>query len=211
MKPILLFGGTFDPIHFGHIQPALEIAEALDAEHVCLLPNRIPPHKATPNIADQDRLNMCELVVEMFDCFSVNDMELRAERVSYTYDSLVELSTHYGKQPLCFVIGMDSLNTLHTWHNWQHLTEFAHLIVMKRGGCEMQLTPEVRDWLALRKTTKINDIHDKPNGHVLLFDTSELMISSTYIKQRFNQKLDCRCLIPAPVNDYIVQQQLYQN
>ncbi|AWB68288.1 nicotinate-nucleotide adenylyltransferase [Saccharobesus litoralis] len=208
-KPTLLFGGTFDPIHNGHIQPILEIQEWLGADEIRLIPNRIPPHKARPETQDQHRVAMCQQVAAMYPQFVVDDIELTAPRISYSFDTFVELRQRYTTTPLCFVIGMDSLNSIHTWHRWQELLDYVHLVVAERGGYQTELHPDVQLWLAKNQTESYKCLENNLSGKILLVNSTKLKISSSYIRQRLSSGLDCRCLLPYAVHEYIEEHHLY--
>lgn len=207
----LYFGGTFSPIHFGHLQPLLEIAEPLAAEKIYLLPNGHPPHRAKPDVADKDRYNMCQLATQVDPRLAVDDRELNAKEPEYTINTLKALRAEKPEASLVFVIGMDSLNTIDTWLDWTELTQYAHLIVLQRGGCPIDLKPHISAWIEDKLATNIMNLKQKKSGLIYLSQSSALQISSSFIRSRYKLALNNRCLLPESVNKYIMTNQLYQN
>ncbi|WAJ70619.1 nicotinate-nucleotide adenylyltransferase [Catenovulum adriaticum] len=205
----IYFGGTFNPIHHGHLQVALEVSETLNADSVHLLPNYLPPHKASPDVSAQQRAKMCELACLLDPKFKLDSRELNSAEPSYTIATLKQLKAEHPNRALCFMIGMDSLQTLDTWRNWRQLTKYCHLVVAARGGYPAQFNENVRQLLASNQTFNPQDLQTKQSGCIYLVETSELMISASQIRQRYQKQQNCRCLLPDKVNDYIIQHHLY--
>ena len=210
MQVRIYYGGTFNPIHNGHLQASFEVAELLNAESIHLLPNCIPPHKSNPSETPEQRLTMCELATSIDHRLQIDSRELLREQASYTIDTLKQLRREFADDSLVFMIGMDSLNSLDTWADWQQLTDFAHLLVVPRGGCAKSLNPAISQYLMQVETQDISLLTTKLNGHIYLADTTELEISSSQIRQRYQAGLNCLCLLPAAVNEYIIKHDLYK-
>ncbi|EWH08358.1 nicotinate (nicotinamide) nucleotide adenylyltransferase [Catenovulum agarivorans DS-2] len=210
MQVRIYYGGTFNPIHNGHLQAALEVTELLQAQKLHFMPNYIPPHKANPSETPQQRLAMCEIACQIDARFVVDDRELTRQQSSYTIDTLKELRLQYVDDSLVFVVGMDSLNSLDTWADWQSLTDYAHLLVVPRGGCELSLNQDIAAYLAQVETQSANRLVGRTHGHVFIANTSQLEISSSQIRQRYQQQQNCLCLLPAAVNEYILKHELYK-
>ena len=140
-----ILGGTFDPIHYGHLTPAREAMQALGLEHIRLMPNHIPPHRPQPVASSEQRLAMVTLAASEFGGFQVDDRELRRQSPSFTFDTLRQLRHELPDTPICFLIGMDSLLSLPTWHRWQELTDYAHLVVSVRPGWPRNMVTSYRD------------------------------------------------------------------
>ncbi|MBI3310128.1 MAG: nicotinate-nucleotide adenylyltransferase [Serratia liquefaciens] len=135
--PVLhaLFGGTFDPIHYGHLRPVEALAAEVGLNRVTLLPNHVPPHRPQPEANAQQRLKMVELAIAGNPLFAVDDRELHRTTPSYTIETLEAIRKERGAAlPLAFIIGQDSLLTLHKWHRWQSLLDTCHLLVLARPG-----------------------------------------------------------------------------
>ncbi len=206
----LYFGGTFNPVHHGHLQVALEISENLSADSVYLVPNYLPPHKASPDVSAAHRSAMCELACQIDAKFKVDARELVQTGASYTIATLKQLRAEKPDTSICFLIGMDSLQTLDTWREWKTLTEYAHLVVAARGGYQANFNPDIQSFLEKHQTRQASELHQKKNGCVYLVNTSELMISASQIRSRYQNKQNCLCLLPDAVNEYIMLNHLYQ-
>lgn len=207
-----MFGGTFDPIHYGHLLPVEALAKEVGLQHITLLPNHVPPHRPQPEANAQQRLQMVELAIENNSLFSVDERELHRISPSYTIDTLEELRCEKGvKTPMAFIIGQDSLLTLHYWHRWQSLLDYCHLLVCGRSGYADKLdTPELELWLEKHRTANVNALKQCPNGLIYLAHTPLLDISATDIRQRKHAGLSYDDLLPKNVQHYIEQQGLYR-
>ncbi|GKX54206.1 putative nicotinate-nucleotide adenylyltransferase [Leminorella grimontii] len=206
-----LFGGTFDPIHYGHLKPVEALSKEVGLQHITLLPNHVPPHRPQPEANAQQRLKMVELAIEGNPLFSVDERELHRTAPSYTIDTLEEIRREKGDgQPLAFIIGQDSLLTLHYWHRWQSLLDVCHLLVCARPGYASRLdTPELERWLESHQTTNVESLKQRPHGLIYLAHTPLLDISATDIRQRKRKGLSLDDLLPTSVQTYIDQQGLY--
>ncbi|QTP15167.1 nicotinate-nucleotide adenylyltransferase [Serratia symbiotica] len=207
-----LFGGTFDPIHYGHLRPVEALAAEVGLDRVTLLPNHVPPHRPQPEANAQQRLKMVELAITGNPLFTVDDRELHRTTPSYTIETLEAVREERGMMPpLAFIIGQDSLLTLHKWHRWQSLLDLCHLLVLARPGYHDRLdTPELQQWLERHRVTDAMLLSQQPHGYIYLADTPELEISATEIRQRRHQGLNCDDLLPRSVQRYIELQGLYR-
>lgn len=208
---IALFGGTFDPIHFGHLRPVEQLAKETLLDQVILLPNNVPPHRPQPQASAQQRLKMAELAVEGNPLFSVDPRELAVDNPSYTLVTLETLRKEHGAQrPLAFIIGQDSLLSLHTWHRWEELLDFCHLLVMARPGYSECLdTPELQRWYDKHRVFTPAELKQRPCGVIYQANTPLLDISATQIRQRLREGKSCATLLPTAVERYIESQGLY--
>lgn len=164
-----VFGGTFDPIHTGHVHLALRACAELALTHMRMMPAHLPPHRATPSVGAEQRAEMVRLAISSYPQLSLDDRELKRSTTSYTIDSLRELRGELGaKAGLYFVMGMDSLNALTTWRDWARLTEFAHLLVFARPGQGLRDTDSaLSSWLSSRLSTP-EQAKGKPFGCVVI-------------------------------------------
>ncbi|CAI0808307.1 MAG TPA: nicotinate-nucleotide adenylyltransferase [Serratia grimesii] len=207
-----LFGGTFDPIHYGHLRPVEALAAEVGLSRVTLLPNHVPPHRPQPEANAQQRLKMVELAIADNPLFAVDDRELHRTTPSYTIETLEAIRKERGAQlPLAFIIGQDSLLSLHKWHRWQSLLDTCHLLVLARPGYNDRMdTQELQQWLEQHQVTDATQLSLKPQGYIYLADTPQLEISATEIRQRRHQGLNCDDLLPRSVQRYIELQGLYR-
>jgi nicotinate-nucleotide adenylyltransferase len=205
------FGGTFDPIHYGHLRPLEQLAKEIALQQIILLPNHVPPHRPQPQASAQQRLEMVRLAVANHPHWRVDDRELQVVRPSYTIDTLNALRNEYGpQQPLAFIIGQDSLLNLSSWHRWQELLAVSHLIVLARPGYQQPLPEHLQQWLQGHQTFSAAALTATPCGNIYLADTALWDIAATTLRQRFKQGLSCHDLLPEPVECYIKTQGLYR-
>ncbi|MDO6676938.1 nicotinate-nucleotide adenylyltransferase [Shewanella sp. 4_MG-2023] len=129
-----ILGGTFDPIHYGHIKPAIEVKQQLNLDKIWLMPNHIPPHKQTTKVSSEQRLAMAELVCQQYDELEVCDIEINRDSPSYTVTTLELLTQRYPQHQFYFIMGTDSFIQLASWYQWQQLFALCHLVVCRRPG-----------------------------------------------------------------------------
>ncbi|MCR3960987.1 nicotinate-nucleotide adenylyltransferase [Aeromonas veronii] len=208
--PIGLLGGTFDPIHIGHLRPAIEARDALGLAEMRLIPNHIPPHRANPFCSSEQRLAMVKLAAAENHHFVVDERELRRDKPSYTIDTLIELRHELPDTPLCFLMGMDSLLSLPSWHRWQELLDYAHLVVSVRPGWQPDYPAGVAQLLARHHTPDANALHQRLAGHIWLADNQPIELSATRLRALLDGGQDTRYLLPESVAHYIDQQGLYR-
>src|SRR5471030_2029756 len=209
---VALFGGTFDPIHFGHLRPVEQLAKETLLDQVILLPNNVPPHRPQPQASAQQRLKMVELAVQDNPLFSVDSRELAVHNPSYTIVTLETLRKEYGAQrPLAFIIGQDSLLSLHKWHRWEELLDLCHLLVMARPGYSEKLdTPQLQRWYDRHRVDDAAKLYQTPHGIIYQASTQLLDISATEIRQRRHKGQGFEDLLPPAVERYIELQGLYR-
>ncbi|GAB6042175.1 nicotinate-nucleotide adenylyltransferase [Endothiovibrio diazotrophicus] len=211
MKPLALYGGTFDPIHLGHLRTALEVGEALGGVEVRLLPAGRPPLREGTGASVEQRRRMVELAIEGIDGLALDDRELRREGPSYMVDTLAELRTEIGERPLCLILGMDAFAGLERWHRWPRLIELAHLVVMSRPGHRPPLEGPVAGLLAEHRVDLHEALARHPAGGILEVAVSGLEISASAIRRRLRTGHDIRLLLPEAVRAYIIEHGLYRH
>ncbi|MGB7801063.1 nicotinate-nucleotide adenylyltransferase [Buttiauxella sp.] len=206
-----LFGGTFDPIHYGHLRPVESLAKQVALQHVTIMPNNVPPHRPQPLANSQQRKAMVELAIAQKPLFRLDDRELQRETPSYTVETLEQLRAEIGiTQPLAFIIGQDSLLSLQRWYRWETLLTLCHLLVCQRPGYSLTMnTPAEQQWLEAHQTSSVEQLHALPAGKIYLAQTPLYDISATDIRQRLEQHLPCDDLLPPAVAEFIRQHQLY--
>lgn len=205
-----LLGGTFDPIHVGHLRPAIALLERLKLSEVRLIPNYIPPHKATPDSSPAHRLAMAKLAASQTTGLVVDERELKRDRPSYTLDTLKELRKELPETPLCFIMGMDSLCQLDQWHGWQQLLDYAHLVVSHRPGWQADFNANISALVKAHATSDPTQLSRQVSGSIYLFDNPQLDISSTHIRDCVKEGNNPQYLLPEPVLNYIRDKGLYQ-
>ena len=211
MKPVGILGGTFDPIHHGHLRLALELYEALDLKHVRLIPLATPPHRLAPIAPAPLRLAMLEAAIGDELALLADDRELRRQGRSYTVDTLSDLRWELRDIPVCLLLGMDAFAALHTWHRWQQLIELTHIVVAHREAHHLPVTGAVMDLFERHKTTDLQDLQRMPAGRIVLQPIPLLDISASRIRMLIASGRDPRYLLPEPVVALINQHNLYRN
>ncbi|MBL8433990.1 MAG: nicotinate-nucleotide adenylyltransferase [Zoogloea sp.] len=210
--PLGVFGGTFDPIHYGHLRLAESAREALGLARVRLIPAGQPPHRATPGAAGAHRLAMARLAAADNPAFEVDPAEVEAEQASYTILSLERLRAELGPgRPLVLLLGVDAFLGLPNWRRWTELFDFAHLAVANRPGYSLDgatMTAALAEE-AKRRQASSSILGAAPAGHLVQFAMTPLAISATDIRARCAAGQSLRYLLPPPVVDYISRHQLY--
>lgn len=210
MRHIAIFGGTFDPVHNGHLRMATEVAEQLVCDEVKLIPAGIPPHRDANQVAGYHRLAMLKLAVEDDSKLTVDDCELTRQGLSYSIDTVINTRATLGADiTLSLCMGIDVFNHLHTWHRWQELTDYAHVIVMTRPGFNLPKSGEIFDWWHNRKASNVDDLFAAKKGRVMSVELTPLSISSSVLRQRIGEHKSVGYLVPKAVQKYIEQYQLY--
>lgn len=207
-----LYGGTFDPVHYGHLKPVEILANLIGLQRVIIMPNNVPPHRPQPEATSEQRKAMLKLAIADKPLFQLDERELRRDTPSYTSQTLQEWRAERGPtQPLGFIIGQDSLLNFPTWHQYETILQNSHLIVCRRPGYPLTMKEEQhQEWLDTHLTNNVEDLHTLPAGKIYLAETPWFDISATLIRERLQQDLSCDELLPAPVLDYIHQHGLYQ-
>jgi len=208
-SPIGIFGGTFDPIHNGHLRLAIEALEQCGLGSVHFIPCGTPPHRAAPHANVTDRLHMVQLAVHSNPSFLADQRETYRTDACYTVDTLNELRSELGsQQSLCLLLGSDAFAQLHTWHQWRELFVLAHIIVMQRPGKPLgNVLAKADPTLLVEYTTRLAPspkvLHESPAGHVVVLNIPALEISSTDIRKRYVEGKSIQSLVPDAVAHFI--------
>lgn len=203
-----IYGGTFDPVHFGHLRTALEVSEIFQLDELRLIPCAQPPHRGHPEVTAAFRLHMLRVAVAGQTGFVVDDRELRREGPSYTVDTLASIRGEAGEHaPLLLFIGADAFAGLECWHQWQRLFDYAHVVVMTRPAAS---APTLSPFLAQRHTDDKQRLKSQPGGCILLQNVTPLEISATQIRKLLREHRDPRFLLPDAVLAFIRHHHLYQ-
>ena len=213
-KAIGILGGTFDPIHFGHLRLAEEMLELANLRQIRFIPTGIPPHRNAPQVSAQHRSAMVRLAITDQPAFVLDEREVERTAPCYTVDTLRELRAELGAaQPLCLLMGGDAFLQLHTWHEWQQLFELAHIVVGYRPGFTLEerihgTTAELQRHYQQRLCAA-NALSQQPCGGITELAIPKLEISATDIRRRVAEGRTIRYLLPSAVANYIHQHQLY--
>jgi len=206
----VIFGGTFDPIHHGHLRAAIEIGEALGVSQVDLIPSRDPVHRAAPGALAAARLAMVQRAVAAEPSLVANPIEIEAQRDSYTLYTLQELRAEIGpNHPLVLVMGMDAFLGLESWRGWQSLLDYCHILVLLRPGYHPQLSPALEEIHSAAATHRLGDLLASAAGHIYLFEQTPMEVSATQVRELIKSGNNPRYLIPDAVWSYIQENELY--
>jgi nicotinate-nucleotide adenylyltransferase len=208
LSAIGIFGGTFDPIHHGHLRTAWELRHRLGLSEVRFIPCGAPPHRAAPVAGAQLRMRMLVAAIADVPGFCADDRELMRVGPSYTVDTLRELRTEFPTRSLCLLLGMDAFAGLATWSRWEQLLELAHIVVVNRPGAPGPAGTVAR-LLAERATANAEDLVRKLHGHVHTAGVTRLEISASELRRSMALGLDPRYLVPADVHTIIAETKCY--
>jgi len=203
-----IFGGTFDPVHHGHLRAVIEAGEIFKLDEVRLIPNKTPPHRGEPSVTSAMRLEMLRLATEKLPNLVIDTRELDREGPSYMVDTLRSLRSDFAERPLLLFIGVDAFNGLTRWHRWAELFDHAHIVVLTRPGYLIQLENE---FFRGREVLQTAELTRHQAGKLMFQRITELDISASAIRKIIAEQRDPRFLLPDVVIDYIHSHRLYQN
>lgn len=209
MHPIGIFGGTFDPIHYGHLRTAFELLHALRLSEVRFMPAGDPPHRDLTIASPEQRLQMVRAAIGQQQGFNVDDREMRRTGPSYTVDTLQELRNEMPDRSICLIVGMDAFLGLPKWHRWQDILSLAHLVVAHRPGWRAPTMGPLGEMLVDGGTGRVDDLHEAKAGRIFIHAVTQLEISSTEVRNLIASGRDPRYLMPDSVRDLIMQSNCY--
>ena len=208
--PLGLLGGTFDPVHHGHLRPALEMVQGIGLHRVFFIPNYHPPHRPPPILPGAVRLHLLNLAIATEPRFEADSRELERGGISYTIDTLLSFRRQYPHRPLCLLMGFDAFLGLSSWRHWEQFLDLAHIVVANRPPWRAVEDDLMADFLARHRAELPGELHDSSQGRIHLFSVTPLEISSTQIRQEIAQGGSSRYLLPEPVWHHICQERLYE-
>ncbi|WP_348666168.1 nicotinate-nucleotide adenylyltransferase [Arsenophonus symbiont of Ornithomya chloropus] len=210
---ITIFGGTFDPIHYGHLIPVTQLAKKIGLKKIILVPNYIPPHRPKPIANIQQRIEMLKLAIKDNPLFTIDFRETKYKVPSYTITTLISFRKEIGwEKPLAFIIGEDSLLSIHTWFHWKKILHLCHLIVCTRSKNKIYFSNQImQKWLRNHQIYNPKILNYQVSNTIYLFKNSLLNISATKIRQQKNNKKNCNNMLPQSVSNYIDKYHLYQD
>lgn len=201
-----VYGGTFNPVHYGHLRTALDVREIFALEELRLIPCHLPPHREEPEVASEMRLQMLQLAIANVPGLCVDRRELDRAGPSYMIDTLRSLREEGIQAPILLFIGTDAFAKLQTWHQWRHLFDCAHLVVMTRPGYHPE---SLSGFFKDRLTLQLEQLHQGQAGCIYFQDVTQLEISASTIRDLIAEGRDPRFLLPDSVITYIKTHQLY--
>lgn len=205
-RPLGIFGGTFDPIHYGHLRPAQEVLAALSLEEIRFIPSANPPHRPAPVASPDQRLQMLRLALADCPGLVADDREIRRGGPSYSVLTLESLRVEVGERPLCFILGLDAFLQLETWHRWTEIPGLAHLVVLTRPGWVLGDLPR---WAEGRECADAGWLAGSPAGRLFFLAVTPQNISASGIRATLNRGGTVDGLLPQAVQGFICQNHLY--
>jgi len=212
-QKIGLLGGTFDPVHNGHIAAAELALQVLDLHQVRLIPSNLPnpDYKETAAASSRQRLQMLALASADNPRLVVDDIELRRGQISYTVDTLTQLRTRFAEAELVFILGIDSFNTLPAWHRWEEVLQLARFLVFSRPGYAVDAATEGLIGLDQRRVNTAAELFQCGAGKVLLIDSLAKDIASSGLRRKVMADESVSGLVDDKVLEYIRAEGLYQS
>jgi len=208
-KAIGILGGTFDPIHNGHLRMALELYEALDLAKVHIIPTHKPLYRKQPVASPEHRFAMVKCAVAGEPALVGDDREIRRPGPTYSIDTLLEMRGEMPDTPLCLLVGIDAFLGFTSWHRWSEILDHTHIIVAHRPHYNLPPTGIIADLIKQHEQQEIAYIHENLAGGILLRPITALEISATDIRKQIAMGRNPRYLLPNAVYDYINQHGIY--
>ena len=210
MSPIGIFGGTFDPIHYGHLRTAFEMLQALRFGELRFVPSGDPPHRGETYAPASLRLEMVRAATANEPSFVVDDCEVRRQGPSYTVDTLAAMRQEQPDAPMGLILGMDAFLGLTNWHRWNEILDYAHIVVAHRPGWRAPDIGPLGELISGHGTHRIDDLHQQRDNLIYIHAVTQLEISSTEIRDLVGAGRDPRFLMPDVVRDIIVESNCYE-
>ena len=210
MRPIGVFGGTFDPVHYGHLRSAFEMLQALDFEEVRFIPCGDPPHRGVTYATATQRYRLVEAAIAGQQGFVADDRELQRDGPSYTVDTLAALRTEFPDRSLGLIVGMDAFLGLQDWYRWDEILDTAHIVVAHRPGWKAPDIGVLGDLISERGTHRVSDLHSTTHGRIHIHAVTQLEIASTEIRELIAAGRDPRFLMPDAVRNEILDLGIYK-
>jgi len=207
---IAIFGGTFDPVHLGHINMAQQCVSAFNLSTLYFMPCALPAHKAAPGISTEHRVNMLNAAIKSFPHFALDLRELNRKGPSYSLLSLQELRSEHPNEPILFLIGMDSFNTLDKWFEWEAITELCHIVVYQRPLQQCHVTGKLKAYMQQALVEDPASVLKHSGGKLYFLPGKMLDAASSTIRNDLKKSNKKNELLPDAVSHYIQMHQLYQ-
>lgn len=209
MGPIGVFGGTFDPVHYGHLRSAWELLESLSLSQVRFVLCVRPPHREAPATDSGLRLRMLESAIAGEPRFVADTRELERSGPSYTVDTLESLRNDFPDRPLCLLLGMDAFLGLPQWHRWSEIPDLAHLVVAHRPGWQAPAGGVLGRLVRDRGAHSPAELHEQPAGRIHVQAVTQLEISASALRRAIAGGRDPKYLMPEPVREMILERNCY--
>ena len=208
---VVLFGGTFNPIHFGHLNLANHLVNYLQVESVRMIPCAIPPHRETPNVSAEHRMAMLALATAGNNAIVADDLELKRASTSFSIDTVIQVRQKIrAKTSLFFCLGMDSVSTIDSWHRWTELLNYCHIVICSRPNYQLPKDGAVTNWVEQHLCEDLTELKNQSHGYVHLCKIPLLDISSSSIRDSIKCGKSIDQMTTQSVVNYIRQHSLYE-
>ncbi|MBN1379528.1 MAG: nicotinate-nucleotide adenylyltransferase [Gammaproteobacteria bacterium] len=204
-----LLGGTFDPIHYGHLQPARLAKQQLGFDELRLLPCHLPVHRDQPTASAQQRVQMLELALKEFPELILDMRELKRNSPSYSFDTLNTLHAECPDARFCWLLGLDAFRDFNHWYRWRQVLSLTNLLVIQRPGWSLDLADELEELLQRHRVDDIQTLRQSPAGAVLIYELNAPDISSTQIRERLARSESIQGLLPKAVEEWLAKNPVY--
>lgn len=208
-QPIGIFGGTFDPVHLGHIQIARQVLDKCYLQKILFIPCYQPAHRHQPTATPTQRLEMLRLALENYPKFIVDAREIKRQGASFMIDTLQSLKQEYPNISLCLILGSDAFAKLNTWRNWQQLADYTNFIIINRPHIQTKLSPLIQNFLQQATITDPSKLSKIANGAIYQLNISPIPISATTIRQQLKNCKTPLSTLPKKVFNYINSKKIY--
>ncbi|MBQ4857932.1 nicotinate-nucleotide adenylyltransferase [Pseudoalteromonas sp. MMG007] len=208
---IAIFGGTFDPVHLGHINMAKQCVKAFNLNTLYFMPCALPAHKTAPGISTEHRINMLSAAIAPYSFFQLDLRELNRSGPSYSLLSLQEIRAEHPTTPIIFLIGMDSFNNLDKWYEWQAITQLCHIVVYERPEQTVTPSEQLKSYMQHAQVNKAHALEQAPAGKLYFLPGDMFDAASSVIREQLKKTNKKNELLPKSVSHYIEQHQLYQS
>ena len=210
LKVVAIMGGTYNPVHNGHLRVAVEVADLFSLDELKLVPCLQPVHKSRPTVSTLHRLNMLDLAIESDARLTIDNREVLRSKPSYTIDTLKELRVELGADAsIVMIVGMDSFLSLNYWKDWHLLTSYAHIFVVSRPGWNPTFSDELNNYYEKYRASSIAELQCAPSGSIWFETLAPLDISSSMIRALVASNRSIAYLLPNSVRKYIDTNKLY--
>lgn len=204
--PIGVMGGTFDPVHYGHLHPAAEVCDGVGMEQIRFVPSRVPVHRDQPVATLADRVRWLQMAAAEFPQFVVDMREVERDSPSWMVLTLESMAHEFPYSPLCLIMGMDAFLKLDSWHRWGDLFEYAHIVVTHRPGFDRPSTDKANQLLDGREAEKMDELYVLPRaagGKIFFYPVTPLEISATEIRKNIRNGGSSASMVPESIRDEV--------
>ncbi len=205
-----LYGGTFDPIHLGHLKAASDVQQKIGLDEVRMVLSAKPPHKSAPTITAAERFSLLTLAVKEFPALVADDCEMVRKGPSYMVDTLLDFRRRNVNSSLVLILGMEAFNGLLSWYRWQEIMSLAHIVVTDRAGFDNRFEQEVADYMAAFLTLDKSQLKLQTHGKIYVQPVIAVDISATQIRQRIKAKKPVQHMLTNDCLDAIIKNGFYR-